>query len=99
MSLNAVEELAQQVPSDDDFQSLEEKIYRTIEQLKAAREAKTTAERAAARLREQIEQRDEQITALRNELVSLRRDREEVRTRIEKILKQIEALTSADSEA
>ncbi len=98
MSANAVEELAQQVPPDD-FQSLEEKIYRTIEQLKAAREAKTAAERAAARLREQLEQRDEQINAMRNELVALRRDREEVRTRIEKILKQIEALTSGESEA
>jgi chromosome segregation ATPase len=98
MSLNAVEELAQQAPADD-FQSLEDKIYRTIEQLKAAREAKTAAERTAARLREQVEQRDHEIASMRNEMLALRRDREEVRTRIEKILKQIEALTSADSEA
>jgi chromosome segregation ATPase len=98
MSLNAVEELAQPIPADD-FQSLEDKIYRTIEQLKTAREAKIAAERAAARLREQVAERDEQISAMRNELVALRRDREEVRTRIEKILKQIEALTSSESES
>ncbi len=98
MSFNAVEELAQQVPTDD-FQSLEDKIYRTIEQLKAAREAKAAAERTATRLREQLEQRDQEVASMRTELVSLRRDREEVRTRIEKILKQIEALTSGESEA
>ena len=51
MPSNAVE-VATVSPAD--FQSLEEKVLRTIELLKVAREAKATAERAAARLREQL---------------------------------------------
>ena len=56
MSLKAVREFSPDVPSDD-FHSLEEKVYRTIELLKAARVAKAAAERDASRLREQLELR------------------------------------------
>jgi hypothetical protein len=95
MSSNAVE-LA---PSTADFKSLEEKILRTIELLKAAREGKAAAERDASRLREQITERNEEMEAQRQELVSLRREREEVRTRVEKMLSQIESLALDESEA
>jgi len=57
MSANAVE--AAPAPSTADFQSLEQKVLRTIELLKAAREAKATAERDATRLREQLNEREE----------------------------------------
>ena len=98
MSAKAMEEMPATVPADD-FHALEEKIYRTIELLRAAREAKTAAERTAARLREQLDARDGQTESLRAEIVALRREREEVRTRIEKMLKQIEALTQEESGA
>ncbi len=91
MPANVVE--AATVPANSDFQSLEEKILRTIELLKVAREAKATAERAAVRLREQLNERDEEVDAMRAEVVALRREREEVRTRVEKMLGQIESLT------
>jgi hypothetical protein len=91
MSLKAVEEVASQVPADD-FQALEDKVYRTIELYKAAREAKASAERDVQRLRQQLEEREEQSEQLRRELVQLRKDREEVRARVEKMLHQIEAL-------
>ena len=96
MSVKAVEEMPAPVQADD-FQALEERIYRTIELLKEAREAKAAAERTAARLREQLESRDDQTQALRAENVALRREREEVRTRVEKMLQQIEALTQEES--
>jgi len=96
MSAKAMEDLTTTVPADD-FHALEEKIYRTIEMLKEAREAKAAAERAAARLREKLDGRDEQTQALRAEVVALRREREEVRTRVEKMLKQIETLTQEES--
>jgi chromosome segregation ATPase len=95
MSANAVETAT--VPTNSDFQSLEEKILRTIELLKVAREAKATAERAATRLREQLNERDEEVDSMRTELVALRREREEVRTRVEKMLGQIESLTAEES--
>jgi len=95
MPANAVE--ASHAPSSADFKSLEDKVLRTIELLKAAREAKTAAERDAARLREQLNERNEEVDTLRQELVSFRREREEVRTRVEKMLGQIEALTAEES--
>jgi chromosome segregation ATPase len=96
MSVKVMEEMPATVPADD-FHALEEKIYRTIELLKEAREAKAAAERAAARLREQLDSRDDQTQSLRAENVALRREREEVRTRVEKMLKQIETLTQEES--
>ena len=98
MSAKAMEDLTAVAPTDD-FHALEEKIYRTIELLKEAREAKAAAERTAARLREQLESHDDQTQALRAENVALRREREEVRTRVEKMLKQIDTLTQEESGA
>ncbi len=92
MSVKAVREL-ESLPSDD-FQSLEEKIYRTIEQLKAAREAKNTAEAELARVRQQLASHREETEELHRELVELRRERDEVRGRVEKMLNQIDALTA-----
>jgi len=96
MSAKAMEDLTATVPADD-FHALEEKIYRTIEMLKEAREAKAAAERASARLREQLDGRDDQTQALRAEVVALRKEREEVRTRVEKMLKHIDSLTQEES--
>ena len=96
MTLKAVEEVSAQVPPDD-FQALEEKVYRTIELYKSAREAKAVAERDNRRLREQLEEREEEIDTLRKEMVQLRKDREEVRSRVEKMLQQIESI--ADEQA
>ena len=92
MSLRAVEELSTQVPADD-FQALEEKVYRTIDLYKSAREARATAERDAERLREQLEEREEEVESLRREMVALRKEREEIRARVEKMLAQIDGMT------
>ena len=94
MSSNAVAPAT--APANADFQSLEEKILRTIEMLKVERAARATAERAAARLREQMTEREEELDSMRVELVALRREREEVRTRVEKMLEQIESLTAEE---
>ncbi len=98
MSVKAVREFSPDV-SPDDFHSLEEKVYRTIEMLKSAREAKVAAERDVARLREQLELREEEIETMRRETISLRKEREEVRGRIEKMLRQIDELTGEESGA
>ncbi len=98
MSVKAVREFSPEV-SPDEFHSLEEKVYRTIELLKAAREAKAAAERDAARLREQLELREEEIDSLRRDMISLKKEREEVRGRVEKMLRQIDELTADDSGA
>jgi chromosome segregation ATPase len=94
MALNAVEQVADQVPADD-FQALEEKIYRTIEMYKSARQAQAVAERDANRLRQQMEDREEELVRLRREAVQLKKEREEIRGRVEKMLQQIETIAEA----
>ena len=79
-----------EVPTDD-FQALEDKVYRTIEMYKAAREAKTAAERDVQRLKQQLRDREKETESLRREAVQLRKDREEVRRRVEKMMRQIDA--------
>jgi hypothetical protein len=93
MSLRLAEEVPAQVPADD-FLALEEKVYRTIEMYKAAREGRAAAERDAQRLRTQLEEREEEFENMRREMVRLRKEREEVRARVEKMLKQIDALVA-----
>ena len=98
MALNAVEHiaepLAEQVPVDD-FQALEDKIYRTIEMYKAARQAQAAAERDAQRVRQQMQDREEELVTLRREAVRLKKEREEIRGRVEKMLQQIESIAEA----
>jgi chromosome segregation ATPase len=92
MTLRMAEEVSTQVPADD-FQALEDKIYRTIELYKSAQEARATAERDVKRLREQLEEREEEVEGLRRESVGLRKEREEIRARVEKMLSHIDHMT------
>jgi chromosome segregation ATPase len=94
MALNAVEQVADQVPADD-FQALEQKVYRTIEMYKAARQSQAAAERDAQRLRQQLEEREGELTTLRREAVQLKKEREVIRGRVEKMLEQIESIAEA----
>jgi len=94
MGSNAVEQVAEQVPADD-FQALEDKIYRTIELYKAARQAQAAAEHDAQRLRQQMEDREQELVSLRRETVRLKKEREEIRGRVEKMLEQIESIAQA----
>ena len=89
---------AREIPETpvDNLHALEEKIYRTIELLKSAKETRTAAERDSARLREQLNLQEEELETLRTENLALRREREEVRGRVEKLLGQIEALTEEE---
>jgi len=92
MSLRMTEEVSTQVPVDD-FQALEDRVYRTIELYKSAQEARAIAERDVKRLREQLEEREEEVESLRRETVSLRKEREDIRARVEKMLSQIDHIT------
>jgi len=91
MSLRTAEEVSTQDPADD-IQELEDKVYRTIELYKSARDARAIAERDAQRLREQLEEREEEVESIRREMVGLRKEREEIRGRIEKMLAQIDRM-------
>ena len=94
MALNAVEAVAEEVPADN-FQALEDKVYRTIEMYKTAKQAQATAERDTQRLREQLQEREEELSTLRRESVQLKKERQEIRGRVEKMLAQIESIAEA----
>lgn len=96
MAVKAIRESVAPIHADD-FRTLEQKVYRAIESLKAARAAKDAAERDVARMRQQMTDRADELGSLRHEMVVLRREREEVRSRVEKLLKQIESLTADES--
>ncbi len=83
--------------SNPEFQTLEEKIARTIEMLKAAREAKTVAERETHRLRKQLKEHEDEFDGLRVEVVSLRKEREEVKSRIERMMGRIDELVAEEA--
>jgi uncharacterized coiled-coil DUF342 family protein len=78
--------------SASDFQSLETKIYRTIELLKAARSEKAAAEQELATLRDQLEIQAAETDTLRNQLQALRQERSDVRGRVEKLLGDVDAI-------
>jgi chromosome segregation ATPase len=78
--------------SASDFQSLEQKIYRAIELLKAARAEKAAAEQELASVRDQLESQAVEADALRAQLQALRLERSDVRTRVEKLLGDVDAI-------
>jgi chromosome segregation ATPase len=94
MSVKTAPEEVVNEGSKSDFLSLEEKVYRTIELLKNAREAKAAAERDAARVREQLELREEELETAKAELIAIKREREEVKGRVEKMLSQIDNIVA-----
>ena len=98
MSTKAIEEVSAEVPADD-FQALEDKVYRTIEMYKAARESATVAERETKRVREQLDELKEESATLRREMIQLKREREEIRGRVEKMLHQIEDVAHEQEKA
>jgi len=78
--------------SSGDFRTLEEKIYRTIELLKAARAQKAAAELELVTMREMLEAQSAETEAVRKQLEALQQERAEVRTRVERLLGDVDAI-------
>ncbi len=75
-----------------DLHSLEEKIYRTIELLKATRAEKAAAQAELATTRELLDAQAAETEAVRQQLQSLQQERAEVRSRVEKLLGDVDAI-------
>jgi uncharacterized protein involved in exopolysaccharide biosynthesis len=78
--------------SASDFHLLEEKIYRAIELLKAARSEKAAAEQELATMREVLDAQAVETEAVRNQLQALQQERAQVRIRVEKLLGDVDAI-------
>ena len=78
--------------SSSDFHALEEKIYRAIELLKAARAQKAAADAELASMRDLLDTQVAETEAVRQQLQALQQERAEVRSRVEKLLGDVDAI-------
>jgi len=92
MASMAEGQLAFEGSTTSDFQSLEQKIYRAIELLKAARAEKAAVEQELATTRDLMDAQAAETETLRNQLQALRQERADVRGRVEKLLGDVDAI-------
>ncbi len=82
--------------SVDEFQALEQKVYRAVEIVKREREMRAVAEAEVIRLKEELASERQEHSALSetaaSELDALRQEREQVRQRVEKMLHQMDEM-------
>ena len=85
--------------SADEFQALEQKVFRAVEIVRREREARATAEAEAAELREQVTALEQQLDSLtstsnaaQSQITTLNQERDAVRLRVEKMMAQIDEL-------
>jgi predicted nucleic acid-binding Zn-ribbon protein len=81
-----------------DFHALEEKIYRTIELLKAARAQKAAADAELASMRDLLDAQTAETEAVRKQLQALQQERAEVRSRVERLLGDVDAILEQEPE-
>jgi chromosome segregation ATPase len=96
---DASEKPATLAVSANDFDALEERIYRAVELVKNGRQAGASAESRlaewesrAVRAEAQLQAQQLVVEQLESELRVLRGEREEVRQRMERVLKQLDVL-------
>ncbi len=85
--------------SADDFDALEDRIYRAVELVKQGRQQGASVEARisdfesrAVRAEAQLQAQALVLEQLENEVQMLREEREQVRQRMERVLKQLDAL-------
>ena len=76
--------------TSDNFQKLEEKLYRALSLFRENEKARKAMEKDLEQLRKEIIARDRQH---QKELAALRREREEISRRLGKIIRRISTLT------
>ncbi|HEY9138846.1 MAG TPA: hypothetical protein VIM67_11285 [Terriglobus sp.] len=78
--------------SVDEFQALEQRVLRTVELIRAEREARATAEAEIAALKELLDTASAENVQLTTELTALKNEREQVKGRVDAMLKQLDEL-------
>lgn len=78
--------------SIDEFQALEQRVLRTVELIKAEREARASAEAEVAAMKELLDVSSAENSQLTVELNALKQEREQVKGRVDAMLKQLDEL-------
>jgi chromosome segregation ATPase len=76
----------------DEFQALEQRVLRTVELIRAEREARATAEAEITALKELLDTASAENVQLTTELAALKNEREQVKGRVDAMLKQLDEL-------
>lgn len=83
----------------EQLESLEEKIIKTIDLLRATKAECTRLTRENARLQIQCEDREEAVLKLEGKLARLDKERDTVKVRLQRLLDQVDTLTSEGTAA
>jgi len=78
--------------SVDEFQALEQRVMRTVEMIRAEREARAAAESEVVALKELLDTASAENVELTQELRALKNEREHVKGRVDAMLKQLDEL-------
>ncbi len=78
--------------SVDEFQALEQRVLRTVELIRAEREARATAEAEVAAMKELLDTVSVENSALIAQISAMRQEREQVKSRVDAMLKQLDEL-------
>ncbi|AFL87003.1 hypothetical protein Terro_0666 [Terriglobus roseus DSM 18391] len=76
----------------DEFQALEQRVMRTVELIRAEREARANAEAEVAAMKELLDVASSENSALTVELAGLKQERQQVKGRVDAMLKQLDDL-------
>jgi uncharacterized protein involved in exopolysaccharide biosynthesis len=77
----------------DDFNALEQRVLRTVELVKAERQARATAEQNATTLQQLLDEQSTELSRTQDHVQTLEKERETVRQRVERLLKQLDEIT------
>jgi septal ring factor EnvC (AmiA/AmiB activator) len=78
----------------DDFNALEQRVLRTVELLKAEREARATAEQNANTLQQLLDEESASLAKAKEQIKAFEQDRDTVRQRVERMLKQLDEVSA-----
>jgi uncharacterized coiled-coil DUF342 family protein len=76
----------------DEFQALEQRVMRTVELIRAEREARANAEAEVVAMKELLDVASSENSALSVELAGLKQERQQVKDRVDAMLKQLDDL-------
>jgi hypothetical protein len=78
----------------DDFNALEQRVLRTVELLKAEREARATAEQNANTLQQLLDEESASLAKAKEQIKAFEQERDTVRQRVERMLKQLDEVSA-----
>ena len=76
----------------DDFNALEQRVLRTVELLKAERQARAAAEQNGATLQQLLDEQSTELSRTQDQVRTLEKERDHVRQRVERLFKQLDEI-------